>query len=210
MTQAAHHSMDLWGPRRATSLREARRRTALVHILRLLLTCGAVVSAGILIGPVVKKALGPTSPPLTAPTLAVTMLNPRFEGVDANGAPYVVTADTARRRRENVSLVDLARPRLEDQASSNVTARDGVYDRDAQVLDLIGDVVMKDAAGYTFTADKARMFIKENRVEGATPLHGFGPVGEVKADSYEVLDNGNRIILTGHVWTQFVPKRGGK
>ena len=42
----SHHSMDLWGPRRATSLKEARRRTALVHILRLIYTIGAVLSAG--------------------------------------------------------------------------------------------------------------------------------------------------------------------
>ncbi|MEP7209761.1 MAG: LPS export ABC transporter periplasmic protein LptC [Alphaproteobacteria bacterium] len=209
MIQTAHHSMDLWGPRRATSLKEARRRTAIVHIIRLLFTCAAVVSAGVLLGPVVKKAMGPTSAPLTSPTLNVTMLNPRFEGIDAGGQPYVIIADTARRRRENVSLVDLVNPRLEDKTSSNVKAREGVYDRDAQVLDLIGDVVMTDAAGYTFTADKTRMFIKENRVEGATPLHGFGAVGEVKADSYEVLDDGNRIILKGHVWTRIVPKSGG-
>jgi lipopolysaccharide export system protein LptC len=209
MIQTAHHSMDLWGPRRATSLKEARRRTAIVHIIRLLFTCAAVVSAGVLLGPVVKKALGPTAAPLTSPTLNVTMLNPRFEGIDANGNPYVITADTARRRRENVALVDLTNPQLEDKTSSNVKAREGVYDRDSQVLDLIGDVVMTDAAGYTFNADKTRMFIKDSRVEGATPLHGFGPVGEVKADSYEVLDDGNRIILSGHVWTQFVPKRGG-
>lgn len=209
MIQTAHHSMDLWGPRRATSLKEARRRTATVHIIRLLFTCAAVVSAGVLLGPVVKKAFGPTAPPLTSPTLNVLMLNPRFEGIDANGNPYVITADTARRRRENVALVDLVNPRLVDQTSSNVKAREGVYDRDSQVLDLIGDVVMTDTAGYTFTADKTRMFIKDSRVEGATPLHGFGPVGEVKADSYEVLDDGDRLILTGHVWTKIVPKNGG-
>ena len=42
MTPAAHHSMDLWEPRRATSLKDARARTALVYILRLLFTIGAV------------------------------------------------------------------------------------------------------------------------------------------------------------------------
>jgi lipopolysaccharide export system protein LptC len=210
MIQTAHHSMDLWGPRRATSLKEARRRTAAVHIIRLLFTCAAVVSAGVLIGPVVKKALGPTAPPLTSPTLNVTMMNPRFEGIDAGGQPYVITADTARRRRENAALIDLSNPRLVDNTSSNVKAREGVYDRDTQVLDLIGDVVMTDAAGYTFTADKARMYVKDNRVEGATPLHGFGPVGEVRADTYEVLDDGDRLVLTGHVWTRIVSRgRGG-
>ena len=38
--------MDLWGPRQAASLRDARLRTALVHIIRLLFTVGAVLAAG--------------------------------------------------------------------------------------------------------------------------------------------------------------------
>ncbi|MBI1359299.1 MAG: hypothetical protein GC155_03345 [Alphaproteobacteria bacterium] len=206
MIHAAHHSMDLWGPRRATSLKEARRRTALVHIIRLLFTCAAVVSAGFLLGPVIEKAFAPGSRPITGPTLNVTMLNPRFEGADANGRPFVITADTARRRRENVSMIDLVNPQMQDEASTNVKAREGVYDRDAQVLDLVGDVVMTDVAGYTFTADKTRMYIRENRVEGKTPLHGFGPLGEVTADSYEVADDGDRIVLTGHVWSKIIPR----
>jgi lipopolysaccharide export system protein LptC len=210
MIQAARHSMDLWGPRRTTSLREAHRRTAFVHIMRLLFTCAAVVSAGFLIGPVVKKAFAPGDKPITSPTMNVTMLNPRFEGVDSAGKPYVITADTARRRRENVALVDLVNPQLVDETSSNVKAKTGVYDRDAQVLDLAGDVVMKDAAGYTFTSDKTRMYIKENRVQGQTPLHGIGPLGEVTADAYEVLDDGNKIVLTGHVWNKITPKGGDK
>ena len=55
------------------------------------------------------------------------------------------------------------------------------------------------------------MYVRENRVEGLTPLKGVGAVGEVRADAYEVLDDGNRIVLKGNVWTKFTPKkrRGG-
>lgn len=199
--------MDIWGPRRATSLKEARARTALVHIIRLLFTIGAMLSAGVLIGYLINHSLnGSTSAPATG-TLAATMLNPRFEGRDAGDKPYTLTADTARRRRENVSLVDLVNPHLEDAASSTVQAREGVWNDKTKVLDLVGDVVMTDAAGYTFTADKTRMFVEENRVEGQTPLTGVGPIGEVRADSYEVLDNGDRLVLKGNVWTRFVRKK---
>jgi hypothetical protein len=34
-----------------------------------------------------------------------------------------------------------------------------------------------------------------------------GPIGEARADSYEVVDDGNRIVLKGNVWTKFVRKR---
>ncbi len=203
--------MDMWGPRRATSLREARARTALVHILRLVFTIGSVLAAGVLLGTVIDSALREHRPQAATSSISVTVLGPRFEGRDSNDKPYVLTADTARRRRENVGMIDLVNPRLEDAASTVVQAREGVWNAGDEVLDLVGDVVMTDAAGYTFTSEKTRMFVRENRVEGQTPLNGVGPIGEVRADSYEVLDDGNRIALKGNVWTKFTrtKKRDG-
>lgn len=199
--------MDLWGPRRATSLKEARARTALVHILRLVFTIGAVLSAGWLLGTVIESVLrqGPTGAQPAG--ISVTVLAPRFEGFDAHDRPYSLTADTARRRRENVALVDLVSPRLEDAASTVVQAREGVWNSETEVLELVGDVVMTDAAGYTFTSQRTRMFVKDNRVEGQEPLNGVGPIGEVRADAYDVLDDGNRIVLKGNVWTRFTSKK---
>lgn len=204
MATVGHHSMDLWGPRRATSLKDARRRTGIVHVIRFLFVTSALVSAGFLLGPVVRGAFTNVKPARMLPSMTVTILNPRFEGRDANDKPYVLTAESARRRRESPSLVDLVNPRLEDETSTSVQAREGVFDRSAQILDLVGDVVMTDAAGYTFSTERSRMFMKENRVVSDTGLTGFGPIGEVRADAYEVLDGGERIILTGNVWSKFV------
>ncbi len=202
-----HHSMDLWEPRLATSLKEARARTALVHIIRLLFTIGAMLSAGILIGFLINHALNGSGPARDVGTLSATVLGPRFEGRDANDLPYALTAETARRRRENTSIVDLVNPRLEDATSTAVHAREGVWNDEQKVLDLVGDVVMTDAAGYTFTSDRTRMYVEEGRVDGRTPLYGVGPIGEVRADSYEVLDDGERLVLKGNVWTRFVRKK---
>ncbi len=205
---ASHHAiLETWEPRRSTSLKEARRRTAFVHILRLLFTVGAVLSAGFLIGPAIQHAVFSSGPKYSAQATSVTVLKPRWEGRDSNDGVYVITAETAHRRRENPSLIDLVMPTLVDQASTKVQAREGVYDRQEEVLDLAGDVVMTDAAGYTFRADKSRMYVRENRVVGQTPLEGVGPVGEVRADAYEVMDGGDRIVLTGNVWTKFVNTR---
>jgi lipopolysaccharide export system protein LptC len=209
MATAAHlrHSLDLWGPRRATSLKEARRRTALVHILRLLFTTGTVLSAGWLAGTVVDSSLRAPGAEPGATGLSVTVLGPRFDGYDANDQPYTLTAETARRRRENVNLVDLVNPRLQDAASSAVQAREGVWNAQDEVLDLVGDVVMTDAAGYTFTSQRTRMYVRESRVEGQDPLQGTGPLGDVRADAYEVLDDGERIVLKGNVSTRFQARR---
>jgi lipopolysaccharide export system protein LptC len=198
--------MDIWGPRQAASLRDARTRTALVHIIRLLFTVGAVLAAGLLIGPAIQHAISAGAPKYSAPALSETMLHPQFEGRDADNKLYIVTADTARRRRDNVQLVDLVNPRLANKSSTSVQAKAGVYDREQEILDLQGDVVMDDAAGYRFTADSSRMYLKDNRVEGRTQLHGVGPIGEVRADSYEVRGDGDVIVLRGDVWTKFNPR----
>jgi lipopolysaccharide export system protein LptC len=203
----AHHSMEMWEPRLATSLKEARARTGLVHIVRLLFTIGAMLSAGVLIGYLINHSLNGSTVTDNPAVIAATVVGPRFEGRDAHDQPYVLTADTARRRRENVAVIDLVNPRLEDATSTSVQARAGVWDDNLKVLDLVGDVVMTDAAGYTFTSDRTRMFVEESRVEGQTPLYGVGPIGEVRADSYEVLDDGDRIVLKGKVWTKFVRKK---
>lgn len=206
MVSAAVHTIDLWGPRRATSLKEARQRTALVHILRLLFTIGAVLSAGWLLGTLIESSLRERRTQPGAAGLSVTVHGPRFDGYDDNDRPYTLTAVTAQRRRDDPARVDLVNPRLKDAASSTVQARAGVWNTELEVLELEGDVVMTDAAGYTFTSQKTRMYVRENRVEGQEPLQGFGPVGEVRADAYEVVEDGNRIILKGNVWTKFTPK----
>jgi lipopolysaccharide export system protein LptC len=208
---AHHHLMDQWGPRRATSLKEARERTALVHILRLLFTIGAVLSAGVLIGFILKDVVSDSGPRPPPPPAAGAVMAPQFRGIDSSGKPYTVTAETARRHRENSSLIDLTNPRLEDATSKTVSADAGVWDEKKRILDLSGNVVMEDAAGYTFKSDKTRMYVEESRVEGKTPLQGVGPMGDVTADSYEVLDDGNRIVLKGNVSTTFTSrrKRGG-
>jgi lipopolysaccharide export system protein LptC len=201
-------SMAAWTPRAATTLLATRRRSAVVHILRLVLTTAAVISAGFLIGPVISHAIGRDPPPPPAGSTNVTILSPRFEGRDASDRPYVVTADTAHRRRSDPALIDLVNPRIEDETAANITAKEGVYNRQEQVLDLVNGVVMTDAAGYTFTTDSARVYARENRIVGKTQLEGRGPIGEVRADEYEIRDDGAHLILSGNVWTKFVATKG--
>ena len=80
-------AMALWGPRRATSLKEARQRTALVHILRLLFTIGAVLSAGWLVGTVIESSFRERHTDPTAAGVSVTVHGPRFDGFDDNDRP---------------------------------------------------------------------------------------------------------------------------
>src|SRR5262249_55415639 len=146
--------------------------------LRLLFTIGAVLAAGILMGTLVQSTLrgGQFQPP---PVASATMLNPRFDGLDANDRPYSLVSDTAHQRRENHKIVDGVNPHMEVWAGPRARARKGLFKNSQAVLDLVGEVVLTDVGGYTFTADRTRLYLNENRVEGQTPISGYGPMGDV-------------------------------
>ena len=66
---------------------EVRARTGLVHIIRLLFTIGAMLSAGVLIGYLVNHSLNGTTTKTNPGFITATVVGPRFEGRDANEEP---------------------------------------------------------------------------------------------------------------------------
>ncbi|OUY01009.1 MAG: hypothetical protein CBB65_02525 [Hyphomonadaceae bacterium TMED5] len=204
---AATHD-DIWAPKRRLSLKQARSRSDLVRLLRMLFTSAAAISAGVLIGSLAYSVIsGTTTQVDMGEARSVTMLNPRFTGRDANGQPYEITADTAQRNTSNASLIDLVNPALDNGMSGTVQAPRGVFDQDAQHLELFEEVVLTDASGNRFVTTHARMYVQDNRVVGLEPLEGEGPFGKLRADSYEINDGGDRVTFRGNVWTEIQPSR---
>ncbi len=195
---------QLWEPRRATTLTQARRRSSLVGFLRLMFTIGAAISAGILLGHLGWHAMSSMNEATPPPASGVTMLNPRFSGRDTQGQPFIITATTAKQRRGSVQAVDLESPVMEDAMGTIVSAVGGVYDRKARTLELSGDVELIDGSGYRFSSERATMYVQDNHIEGETPLVGVGPLGQVRADAYKVERGGEKVILIGNVWTQII------
>jgi len=207
MDAATHHDpASLWAPRRQLTLAQARKRSERVRMLRMLFVACAAVSIGFFAGHVIKSALTSDSRPVSVTKdESVTMVNPRFTGRDSTGQSFQITADAARRRRGTDQTVDLVAPILNDEAGSRVSAPSGMYDRGAGILELYDDVSITDASGYTFVSKGARVYVGEGRVEGLSPLQGKGPLGDIRCDSYEVLDDGNRIVCAGNVRTVIYP-----
>ncbi len=197
-----------WAPRRQLTLAQARRRSDIVRLLRMVFVACAAISIGLLAGHLVRNAVAGLSGERKAfrSNEIVTMINPRFTGRDTGGRAYVITADSAQRQRANENIVDLVNPKLVDDLGSEVTAPEGVYHRSSGILDLYRDVRVADGAGYRFRTTEARYYIAESRIVGGEPLRGTGPVGDIRSDSYEILDNGDVINFRGNVEMTFVPK----
>lgn len=197
----------IWTPRRQVTLAQTRRRSQVIRFLRLAFTAGAAISVGILAGPVVANAvsgIGDERRSFGSDEI-VTMINPRFSGRDQGGAAFVITADTAQRRRANENLIDLINPKMVDETGSQVTAPEGTYDRESQTLDLFLDVQVSDQAGYRFRSTSARFYVLESRIEGIEPLYGTGPLGDIRSDGYEITEDGDVITFTGNVEMLFEP-----
>lgn len=194
---------EFWVPKRRSSLRQARSRSDLVRLLRMLFTSAAAISAGVLIGSLAYSVMsGSNTSRVVQSTQVVTMKNPRFTGRNAAGQPYVITADEAQRNGANPSLIELINPALDDGLSGTVHAPRGMFDQDAQYLELFEEVVMTDATGNRFVTTHARMYVQENRIVGLQPLDGNGPLGRIRADSYEIRNGGDVVIFRGNVWTE--------
>lgn len=211
MTASAVIDGEFWAPKRQLTLGQARRRSDLVRFLRMLFTSGAAISAGILIGSLAYSVIQHGNhEPFDRKANIVTMLNPRFTGRDAAGIPYVITADSAKRNESNAQLVELVNPMLDNGTTGTVRAPRGVFDQQSQQLELFEEVILTDSGGNRFETTHARLFVQENRVEGLEPLVGAGPIGRIKADTYEITEGGARIVFKGNVWTELQPAGGDK
>ena len=200
----------LWAPRRQLTLAQARKRSERVIWLRLLFSACAAVSIGLFIGFIVRSAVvSETNTVDVSATETITMINPRFTGRDSVGKSFQITADAARRRMTMNSAIDLTNPVLRNDDGGLVMAPSGMYDRDAGILELYEDVRISDAEGFVFMTSGARIYVDEGRVEGLSPLQGRGPLGDIQCDSYEVLDDGDRVVCQGNVKTVIYPEPAG-
>lgn len=208
MDASLHHDpATLWAPRRQLTLAQARLRSERLRYLRYALVGAAAVSIGLFLGFVFRSAFTQDSrPPAVRDDEAVTMINPRFTGRDTDGQVFTITADAAQRRRSQGGVVDLVNPVMRDGNGAELKAPTGYYDRERGVLELYEDVNIRDSAGYAFNTKGARLVLGEDRVEGLSPLEGKGPLGDIRADSYEILDGGNRIVFEGNVRTVIYPQ----
>ncbi|MGH7048038.1 MAG: LPS export ABC transporter periplasmic protein LptC [Stellaceae bacterium] len=129
------------------------------------------------------------------------MLDPRYAGRDRYDRPYVVTAAVGRQIPNHHDLMSLEEPRavliahLGDRIV--LTARTGIYQSQAQRLDLFGDVTVTHQNSTRFVTHQAHANFSDNTARGDDPVSGHGPSGDISGQGFRVLDKGDTIIFTG-------------
>ena len=131
----------------------------------------------------------------------LTMLNPRFDGIDERNQPYSVTADLAIQNKADDNLVDLELPKadvtLEDGTWLALMAKTGRYHREAETVDLIGDVIVFHDEGFEVKTQFAHINLNGGTAEGDEPVEAHGPTGLLNSEGFRIENEGERIFFTG-------------
>ena len=88
---------------------------------------------------------------------------------------------------------------LDNGVWMSVMASSGRYDRAQKTLQLAGPVNIFSDAGYEFHAQSARIDLQNNIAESDEPVQGHGPFGTLSADSFRVIDQGQRLLFRKNV-----------
>ena len=137
-------------------------------------------------------------------TVAIRMVNPRFQGQDERGRAFILSADQAQRDARDFSRVLLQGPVLElqrqaDRPPMRVTARSGVYLENSHVMTLDGDVRLVDPSGWRFATERAVVDTRRDTITGDRRIEGVGPTQRVSGDTYAIYNRGERVIIRGNV-----------
>lgn len=184
-------------------LRRWKRRSRMIAMFRRLLpTAIGLVIVG-LAGQVVWNSVIAAEGKLKDQSAPIRMINPRFQGREGNGRPFIISADTATRDDNDLRRVMLDKAvvtlGVDTPKPTRVTANTGVYIEGDPIVRLNGNVQVDDGTGYHFTTEIANLDTRMNTVEANAPITGTGPIGEVQSDAYQVYDQGDRIIFRGRV-----------
>ena len=136
----------------------------------------------------------------------ITMEHPRLTGLRRDGKPYDVTAETGVQSPKDPSRTVLtkldAKLRMADDSEMRILGDTGVYDSNAQVLDLSGNVRIKSPSFVLFLRS-ATMNFKTNLFHSDEKVRLELDNGWVEADRLTSTENGGQITFSGDVRSQF-------
>jgi len=134
----------------------------------------------------------------------LAMLKPRLTGSDQSGNPFVITADAAIQQGANTRKVLLKKVEadvtLDKGRWMNAEAMQGYVDMEKSALTLSGGISMYSDDGYELHTARADVDLKKGIFKGPDEVTGQGPMGTLRADTFELDRLTKRITLHGHVY----------
>lgn len=208
MSMAAHHAADfVWEPRRASTLKAARRRSKLIAALRrFFVAATGAAFASVFVFMTLHAIEGGFTQGQYAAAEPLRMINPRFIGRTESGGPYQLSAEFAERPRGQGEPITLVAPVYRTEAGTIMLAPRGIYDEAAQTVVFDGEVLFSDRGGNRFTTPSMIVDLEQGTLTGRGGVTGAGPLGVLQADAYELRETDRALVLRGNVRGQ-IPDR---
>lgn len=188
------------------SYRAARRHSALVRALRVLLPVLIVAATGGFIG---AAYLGSTSisgvsfKGIDFQSNSLVMDSPQVSGFSGSKHSYELSADKAVQNLENPEVVTLegidARLGIDTGDAATLGAGRGIYDSKAETLMLRDGIRVKTTTGYEAELKRADVDLKSGVMRASEPVELRSADGTIRGNQVEIVEGGKRIIFRNGV-----------
>ena len=134
--------------------------------------------------------------------------NAMYRGRDDIGRPFSITAGEAVQRSSaegKVRMNDLMAQLLLEDGPARLSAPGGVYDIEAEVVSVDGELRVRTADGYAMTASGVAFDLETRTMRGEGGVEGAVPAGTFSADSMRGDLDARRITLDGNARLTMVP-----
>jgi lipopolysaccharide export system protein LptC len=207
---------ETFGPRRLSVFRQGY--SLFVRVLKLTLPLAALALVGIVLARLSDSGTqlnlaAQGSADKTAPG-QIELVQPKYEGTDAEGRPYTVTAEKAVRDEAAPDTVTFTRPEaditLTDKSWLAAKADGGALDHLAETLTLAGNVRIFHDSGYELKLQEIVIDLRQQTAEAAAPVTAQGPAGTLTAQSMTVRERGGLVVFGGPAKLTLYALSGGK
>ncbi|TVQ35598.1 MAG: hypothetical protein EA356_07270 [Geminicoccaceae bacterium] len=134
----------------------------------------------------------------------VRLDRPSYVGRSNDGDAFRVGAEAARvdpRAPQRVELEHMQAdlPGAGSSRGFEVRSLQALFDRDADTLDLDGDIRVRTTDGYELRTQAAVVDVAKGTVHTSTPVDGDGPRGSIVADRMAIEEGGELVRFEGRV-----------
>lgn len=176
---------------RARAFRSAQRHTVLVRLLKVVLPVTAVAllgSYGLFMQRTVSVGGGELRlGPVELSTEYLTMNAPRYEGYNADGGHFVVTARSAVQDLKPdapIKLFDIdAKITQPNNSHTTLLAAKGSYDTKSQEFELWDSISVKSSDGMSARLSRATVLTKQSRIVSDEPVDVEMPAGSLRGNA---------------------------
>ena len=193
-----------------------REYARVVRVLRYALPAIAALMIGLVVAwpQLIGGGAGLIAPMLAPEQLdgidVMRMNNPRYVGRTKDAEPFEVSAASAYLDPAEPDRIHLERVAADiamaGKRDVHLLAASGLYDREAEDVNLSGGIELTTSDGYRFETPSALLNLERGRVFGREPIAGAGPAGTIAADRFEFRDGGDRLRFMGRVRVTLHPR----